>query len=138
MTTVTITIDDPNGSNSDLIFPSAFLNKILFTTPSSIGFNPIVGGLADFSTFYTLTVGGDCLVNPPSPYGSDVSGFVNSLLLTRKISNGPQVQLMHASFALDGTWAGTGGVYLPSVVSLTADVLAGRVIQGSTFNLELV
>jgi len=143
MTTVTITIDDPNGLDSNLLFPSAFPTRVYAASSSpttgGVGFSRYIGGVEETSVSYQLYAGGNSFVI--SPVGiptADVSGFVNSFQLVRTPSGGSGTQIMHADIALDGDWVTFGGVYIPSFASLTPDVLMGRILQRTAANLVVV
>jgi len=140
MTTITITIDDPNGLNSNLFFPSAFpyqMNSAFGAAGGNSGrvqFRRFSGGAVDLTTRYELAGTGNGI---EAGDFVDVQGHFASLRLTRD-PFGSAVTMMHATFELDGAWASRGGVFLNSLTSLTADVLMARVQQLTTANLVLV
>lgn len=143
MTTVTITIDDPNGLNSNLLFPSAFPNDVFSgsSAPSSgsLGFRRYVNGVVDPSVSYSLAATGSSFALLPIQIPvSDLSGFVNAFTFTRTPSGGSGTQIMHVDFALDGTWATSGGVYISSFAGLTVDVLMNRIAERTPANLIVI
>jgi Ca2+-binding RTX toxin-like protein len=139
MTTVIITIDDPNGADSNQLFPSGFPSDIIGVGNNSnqaiMQFRRYVNGSVDPSFFHQIDFTGNSFA-PGGGVVHDLSGFVNSMKLTR--SDAPAVELLHATFVLDGSWAATGGVYLDSLASLTADTLVNRILQHTSANLVLI
>jgi len=140
LTTITITIDDPNGLNSDLFFPSALpyqMSSAFGATggnSGSVQFHRFSAGTVDPTALYELAGTGNSI---EAGDFVDVQGHFNSLRLTRD-PFGSGATIMHATFALDGAWAARGGVFLNSLSGLTVDVLMARVQQLTSANLVLV
>ena len=146
MTTVTITIDDPNGQDSNFIFlssaPYQFLEanrKVSDEGDSAyVKFHRYSNGVVDTSTFYKLSAEGTNFST--TDFGlSDIAGNISSLQLNRA-PNGTDIgiTLIHATFSLDGPWQTVGGVTIPSLTFLTADTLMGRIQQATSANLVVV
>jgi len=142
MTTVTITIDDPNGLDSNLLFPSAFPYQAVSagtvaTTAGNLGFRRVVNGVVVDQRYQTTITGSDIDFTGSSV---DVHGDVASMALNLVGSDGVLgTQLIHADFALDGDWLTFfGGVHVESLASLTADVLMGRIMQRTSANLVVI
>jgi Ca2+-binding RTX toxin-like protein len=139
MTTITIVIDDPNGGDSSLLFPSAWHSDIQFetvgTSTASLSWVRYFDGVADNTVLYEASFGGNTFESSTLP---DVRGNVSGATLTRSVDGGTAVQIMHATFSLDGLWQTFGGVYIPSWASLTVDALANRVTERTLLTLSFV
>ena len=142
MTTVIITIDDPNGLDSNLFFPSTSLNQIYGTstnpTRGVLYHRPYLNGVPDTSIHRGLVINGFGIGTNPTP-NYDIFGYAT----TMELREGPDddhlsTLLMHATFALDGGWLAQGGLYVTSLASLTPDALMIRVLQRSTANLVII
>lgn len=142
MTTVTITIDDPNGLNTNLLFPSgspylATSAGTSLTTSGSFDFRHVVNGVAVDPRYRTSVTGNDLKLADTS---IDVHGDIAFMKLNLVNSNGTlSTQLIHADFQLDGLWLTFfGGVHMESLAALTVDVLMGRIMQRTSADLVLV
>src|SRR5262245_31117469 len=106
MTTVTITIDDPMGADSNQIFLSAFQyspqNVFCGGSTGGIVFNRYSNGVIDPHP-YELDVTGNNITFF-NLLGPDLSGDFTSMTLRRL--GGPPV--MHMDFTLDGGWSPGG------------------------------
>src|SRR5215470_2647388 len=106
VTTVTITIDDPTGADSNLFFPSTALNQIYGTrlggtTHGELFFRRFVNGLPDPSTTYGLVMDGFA-IETTGTVNYDLRGFATSMELRRGPDTDNMTAFMHASITLDG------------------------------------
>ena len=138
MTTVTITIDDPNGLDSNQIFMGTFPYANEAAALNNIVFNRYTNGAIDPSFSYSLAFTGNNLDFNPTPGLVDVTGVINSMTLQRAPNGSPLQTIMHMDFALDGQWATRGGVAIGSVAQLSPDSLMNAVLQPTSANLVLI
>jgi Ca2+-binding RTX toxin-like protein len=118
-TIVTISIDDPNGLDSNLIFFGTYQHDTNFTIASGgLGITRTLNGV---TTDYRLEATGTGFASN----NFESVGYATSLSLSNFFGS---PLLMHAAFAVDSYWASTGGVQV-SLDWLTPDSLATRILQ---------
>lgn len=138
MTTITITVDDPGGVDTGLLFPGS-IGPIQY---SGGGINPVYGGIT-FSRIingvidtsqYAVEFTGTSFAFSDVPGNIDISGNIASMTLS-SVSYHPiggyqiNTQIAHVSFALEGSWATFGGIPVSSAYSLTEDYLLSLAIR---------
>ncbi|MFI0846808.1 hypothetical protein [Mesorhizobium sp. IMUNJ 23232] len=143
MTTVTITVADPGGVDTNSIFASTApysVDNVASEYGGTLGrfyFNRYVNGAVDNSErqLFIATGKGIELTGV-----EDLRGTVSAVECWRTDDVGGGGTTLRASiaFSLDGLWATRGGVTLESFAMLTPDTLMGRVMQGSSASLVLI
>jgi Ca2+-binding RTX toxin-like protein len=126
MSTFTITIDDPNGVDTGLLFPGTAGPINVFgasssPTAGSIAYRPIVGGVPGPLSYDLRFSGSGFAITFPTG-GLDLVGNITGMTLR---DNNTSQALAHVDFALTGQSA----VSLSSAASLTADHLLSRTIN---------
>ncbi|WP_120785135.1 calcium-binding protein [Kumtagia ephedrae] len=141
MTTVTITVDDPGGVDTNSIFASTAPYSVEQARSENAGttgrfyFERYVDGVVDYTKRLLFIATG----NGIEPTGEeDLRGNVSAVNCYLADETGASKQWAHVTFALDGLWTQRGGVTLESFAMLTPDTLMGRVMQGSSASLVLI
>jgi Ca2+-binding RTX toxin-like protein len=142
MAVFTITVDDPNGGDTSLLFPGSrpvnvsgagsggATGDLVFRPFGDDGLSLPAESLAIRATGANLSLGS-------VPGGArDVAGNVATLRLT--LATEAVTPLMHVDFALNGEFAAQGGVPVPSFRSLTLDYLAGATTNNNSAPVVIV